>query len=106
MKPWEETWRCVAQTYGDWAGIVDDKDPLRVLYADFRVAKGDEYKASHARAQLASAAPELYRELLKVEWDDGPDRFFPECSRCGNIKPEGHKANCPRAAALKKARGE
>ena len=70
-KPWEETW--TAQ-----GNLVDSDDNIGEFYGD----------DAHAQARLASAAPELVRALLAVEWEgDEPHEMWAVCSCCRGINP-------------------
>ncbi len=61
-----------------------------------------------ARARLASAAPEMARVLLALEWTGVAHEELPACIVCGYLpdlpNPEdGHKPDCALVAALRKA---
>lgn len=63
------------------------------------------------RTKLISAAPDLARALLAVEWILDDDKLYWDCPACGGTKPgcsewphiEGHYSDCVLDAALKKA---
>jgi hypothetical protein len=57
-----------------------------------------------ANANLMSAAPNLYKELAKLEWRLYDQGF--ECPCCFRTKEAGHTDDCELNKALKKARGE
>lgn len=101
-----ETWR-VRATHDE---VADVKTGGLILDA----ASGDGWLTNAARAELASAAPEMYRALKDVEWAarDGEDLDVAECPLCLGLRPgqfegliEGHNAACTLAAALRKAEG-
>lgn len=50
-------------------------------------------------AKLASAAPDMARVLLAVEWSLAPGG----CPSCKNLMPYEHKPDCALDAALRKA---
>lgn len=59
------------------------------------------------RARLASAAPEMARVLLAIEWSGGGDGDCPSCRGDRyygtNAHPAGHAPDCALDAALRKA---
>lgn len=97
-KPWEETW---VRGHGVVRVAANgDGGPMRF-------GNGDPWRLSDESAavlQLASAAPDLYRALLAVEWRSGD--AGPRCPGCDRTKAYGHASDCALAAALRKARGE
>lgn len=89
-KPWEETWTAAI---GGASIIFDGEDwPLFRSFAEAR--------SEHAK--LATAAPELARALLSVEWVNHYDGST-ECPWCHALEEDGHDDTCPRQAALRKA---
>lgn len=114
MKPWEETWRVVKlpscdewEVESDHVGMLEMSDPAHVA--------------------LASAAPDMARVLLAVEWcgrvDYVGDGGYRCCPACEGISPDeadcqdahediargrnvlGHKPACELVIALRKAGG-
>lgn len=100
MKPWEEAWSVVGGGGNEHIRIgfavhSEQRDEL-VLAA----VQGEEV------ARLASAAPDLVRALLAVEWAT-PKAYrasvYWSCAACLNIQPDGHAPGCIIDAALRKA---
>ncbi len=54
-----------------------------------------------ARARLASAAPDMARMLLEIEWASRDVAL--ECPKCRVREDSGHGPNCALIAALRKA---
>lgn len=74
-KPWEETWfaeSCARLTRAD------GPDPQ---WGDRRHV-ADVAEDSDERARLASAAPDMARVLLAIEWAGGRPEGPPECPSC------------------------
>lgn len=93
MSVLDETWRVVFGPSGTFDVFLDKHG---------YVFCGEQVGLERAmRAQLAAAAPELYRALLVAEWCD-----HLQCYRCNNYERQGHTKDCELAAALRKARGE
>jgi len=116
MKPWEENW--IAEE-GD---VITSSGECIFDESDCGVAS----KAVHEpRASLASAAPDMARVLLSLEWsgrlDYVGDGGYNCCPSCGGVAPEdagshdarhdvsrgrnvvGHRDDCAWDAALRKA---
>ena len=80
MRPWEDNWE-----------------------VDYKTVLGMEWEAQFAHpedAELAAAAPDMYRTLISVEWKGGA------CVWCEEPKSKGHSIDCELAMVLMKARGE
>lgn len=78
-KPWEEEWRAFGRYVNLQGGV-----PRAILVADGVVATEENV----ARARLASAAPELVRALLAVEWEgDESHEMYAVCPCCRGINP-------------------
>ncbi len=88
MKPWEETWR-QSEAYPEDVFGREGGDIL------FEGVECSDQAHSHARAQLAAAAPEMARLLLELEWDHA------ECNICGGTHE--HESDCRLVAVLRKA---
>jgi hypothetical protein len=86
MKPHEEQWG------HDQAGLRTPRDG--VGYVEVAME-------SDAHARLASAAPDMARVLLSVEWDGNADEDI--CPSCYQHEAMGHAADCALDAALHKA---
>jgi ABC-type amino acid transport substrate-binding protein len=101
VKPWEETWK--HNVAGDVACRHDHPEGWETVIGIFRSA--DDERAD-ARATLAAAAPDLYRETEALV--DALDRTLAALQEDGDSVDVGAmyeriaKAN----AALRKARGE
>lgn len=89
MRPHEENWAahkdCVVEATS-WKTVFVSHDGAR------------------DRAQLASAAPDMGRVLLAIEWS-GCETFTDNecCPTCAATEREGHTAGCALDAALRKA---
>jgi hypothetical protein len=106
-KPWEEAWdaedHCdVDEFYGAGVQLV----PWQLYLVD--TEECHPFSQLKARARLASAAPDLVRVLLAVEWGC-PGRY---CLSCGETEPGidaegdrsgGHAPDCALDLALRKA---
>lgn len=105
MKSWEENWRLEHHDEsGQYWYLSTPGSPIRVYgYEDEPEVK--------ARARLASAAPEMARVLLAVEWMPHPETELRFCPSCDGEYPEdfpncldaGHRPGCALDAALRKA---
>ena len=103
MKPWEETWTFDGEREG---GCILENDTA-VMYTC-----GPDDPEYHApRGHLASAAPDMARVLLEIEWRAGefgdPDAGG-RCPSCLGYEPsgspdDGHHVDCALDAALRKA---
>jgi hypothetical protein len=98
VKVWEDEWKAHVETYTDEEGhehnaswCVVDTDRAHVV-ADC---------LSEDAARLVSAAPDMARVLLAVEWIRGRDGEEC-CSSCDEIRPD-HDEACALDAALRKA---
>lgn len=74
----------------------------------FSTAVGQE--RANARARLASAAPDLLRELRAVEWTRHPGGYdrCPTCTACfaeEESDTRAHREGCTLDAAIRKAEG-
>jgi hypothetical protein len=103
MRAYEETWEA------NLCHITTLDERYRV--ADFFILPGDDEvePSSFERTALASAAPEMYRMLLSLEWTsaEGEHGALPAaCPRCLNLRLDGHAAGCGLSKILKRARGE
>lgn len=66
-----------------------------------------EYGAqAEGNAHLIAAAPDLYRELKRVEWVETDRWAEPKCPWCMSEKSVGHAPDCRRQAAIAKAEGD
>lgn len=65
------------------------------------VKNGPTMEINQERNQLAAAAPEMYRVLKTIEWDD---EGFCSAECDGGVAPN-HAESCALAAALAKAEG-
>lgn len=97
-----ETWR-VRATHDE---VADVKTGGLILDA----ASGDGWLTNAARAELASAAPEMYRALKALEYsgrdEDGCGGNCPECGYLGPLATgQQHRPNCKIGAAIRKAEG-
>jgi hypothetical protein len=109
MKPWEERW------VDSGLGSID------VIHPDGHTETGVMTIAPWERTRLVSAAPDLVRALLAVEWTsiEGDDGWSPEtCPSCHcrtmlpsderpgtpfEDHPGKHSADCALDVALRKA---
>lgn len=100
VKPWEETW----STHGS-----DEVANERGTIASFGSEAGD-----YERTLLASAAPDMARVLIAIEWgatDEGDNDVCPSCGFGAFVRPDpklpkvraGHRPDCALDAALRKA---
>lgn len=96
MKPWEETW-------------VAEGDPT-VPGAAFTVVFTFQDGNDRDRMRLASAAPDLVRVLLGIEWSWRERSEHLRCPECDGDGPPrkgephlGHAPSCALDAALRKA---
>ncbi len=106
MKPWEETWVAHKDC------VVDEPTwkTVFVIHEDSRVDLGYEGAdrwLNRERAQLVSAAPDMARVLLEMEWRGFPlprigNEECATCVGCGDRRPS-HKPSCMLDAALRKA---
>jgi hypothetical protein len=125
--PWDEEWTTDAEHGLVYAG----REPgLYTKVADFRVPYALDSLRGHeddelARARLASAAPEMARTLLALEWIN-EDIYGPFCPSCNAVRynewrelsmsdaemwehirrvpgDNDHHADCALDAALRKA---
>lgn len=95
MKPWEETW-----TSSDGYSLDVAGGPNLV---EINIGPPER-----ERLALASAAPDMARVLLAIEWSGGdPGSYNPydpeQCPSCGAAREKGHGADCFLDAALRKA---
>lgn len=95
MKPWEEEWTT--------KGHVDEVRTWEVGafgYARLQ-AKGEDYEVI---ARFASAAPDMARLLLEIEWTaPGDVGAVNACPFCDRWQRDGHAPDCALDAALRKA---
>jgi hypothetical protein len=112
-KPWEETWivRGTNDIEGDEYPCIEHERPEPRQVAIVATWFCGDVES----ARLASAAPELVRALLAVEWGADVDGgTLPGCSACYGARPDprtdfhpsvhvDHKPNCVLDAALTKA---
>jgi hypothetical protein len=87
MKPWEETWRVVFDSYGGYdcmsgAYLVARGKWGRVCSVDVGGGSHEPDEEREAEAKLIAAAPDMARALLDVDglledylqaWEGGPD---------------------------------
>lgn len=99
MKVWEETW-----TADSGRVYLDDASSYRVAVFDRRdpdVRSADLVDQDYAAARLASAAPDMARQLLALEW--GGAHLMAMCPQCQGLQRNGHHRDCELAAAFRKA---
>lgn len=118
MKVWEETWRLDAEhptTSGAeivWEGSVGAG--RSVQFGKECGPTGESWHEANeqdvARARLASAAPDMARVLLEIEWQYRERSDPPQCPVCLGERPRdskpwrgGHVEGCSLEAALIKA---
>lgn len=117
MKPWEETWT----TDGDGVIYAEPNTPAARLPSRFAWEQATNFGAfgnlrepgggfnatdeDNARAELASAAPDMARVLLAIEWEGSDDFVLCPCckSRAAGLPDRQHAADCALDAALRKA---
>jgi hypothetical protein len=101
-KPLDETWEA---KYG--ACDPDDRGSIEIWHVRFPDEHAVYLYDDEDRARLASAAPDMVRVLLAVEWEGGDSFAF--CPSCGGLRdglsgePPGHRADRDLDAALRKA---
>lgn len=105
--PIEETW--VAE-YGDCDP--DDRGSIEIWHTSFPDGHAVYLYDDESRARLISAAPDMARVLLAIEWegettDEGRCDRCPSCGRYPPtelaLRDEGHATDCALDAALRKA---
>lgn len=96
MRPWEEEW------FDSGLGSID------VIHPDGHTETGVMTIDPCERTRLVSAAPDLVRALLAVEWVElEPHNLV--CPSCGAPDPtdlkngKGHEVHCALDAALRKS---
>lgn len=107
-KPWEEEW--AAARGGNYVGPhhfgdsgwweVRDSDETTLLTTG---APLDDAGSGEARARLASAAPDMARLLLELEWCDDDGHYCPSCGYSRFRTPQTHAPDCRLVAVLRKA---
>lgn len=114
-KPWEETWEYRAPK-ADIGYVTPFQTVCGFLSVD-EDAELNPPEDARARAKIASAAPEMARLLLALEWSgsecyyDGCDAVCPCCRKEGPRKSRfsakilggEHAEDCALAAVLRKA---
>jgi len=93
--PTQETWRIGTEDPTALNATVPG-DPIEHWIADFDDLRDDNAANDIARARLASAAPDMARVLLAVEW-----KLRTWCPSCEEY--EEHGPDCSLDAALRKA---
>lgn len=99
---WDETWSAREHTYYDGVTAVIVEMPGDALNFDTRDID---------RARLVSAAPDMARALIALEWsgyDRDQGKCCPSCEALGpdafwSRASEPHRADCALDAALRKA---
>lgn len=103
-KPWEETWK--NKIYRGELRLVDEHGMMTDNLAWFGDSdeKGEAFDIARARCQLASAAPDMARLLLELEWtgERQEEQCCPSCFAEVRRK-EPHAPDCALATALRKA---
>lgn len=97
MKPWEETWHASMSGHSvrreDGSIVVEARGAFR----EGRINDLD----------LCAAAPDLVRELLRVEWlmleEERTGQMLCSCPACRGLRFHGHHSTCALDAALTKA---
>lgn len=102
MKPHEETWFTKFRGTGvellrEGVAVEDEDFPL--IARSFEQRSGD---MQLERMDLASAAPDMARVLLAIEWEQDTDAIH-YCPSCRSERHSGHRADCALDAALRKA---
>lgn len=98
--PTQETWRSIDEPEG--ALVLDTNRPIAMFVDENHdlVARPAELAIDHARARLASAAPDMARVLLEL------DLTYTTCRVCllrrDGDSDKDHLPNCALDAALRK----